>query len=66
MARAGGRIKECPPNRSARRKCVATPLDLLVPEAGAIYVMDRGYIDFARLHTLHPQLCLLSRAPNPI
>jgi transposase len=28
-------------------------LDLLVPEAGAIYVMDRGYIDFARLHTLH-------------
>jgi hypothetical protein len=28
-------------------------LDMLVPEAGAIYVMDRGYIDFARLHTLH-------------
>jgi hypothetical protein len=28
-------------------------LDLLVPEAGAIHVMDRGYIDFARLHTLH-------------
>jgi transposase len=28
-------------------------LDLLVPEAGAIYVMDRGYIDFARLHRLH-------------
>ena len=28
-------------------------LDLLVPEAGAIYVMDRGYIDFARLHALH-------------
>ena len=25
-------------------------LDLLVPEAGAIYVMDRGYLDFARLH----------------
>lgn len=28
-------------------------LDLLVPEAGAIYVMDRGYVDFARLHGLH-------------
>jgi hypothetical protein len=25
-------------------------LDMLVPEAGAIYVMDRGYVDFARLH----------------
>ena len=28
-------------------------LDLLAPEAGAIYVMDRGYVDFARLHRLH-------------
>ena len=28
-------------------------LDLLELEAGAIYVMDRGYVDFARLHTLH-------------
>jgi len=28
-------------------------LDLLAPEAGAIYVMDRAYVDFARLHTLH-------------
>jgi hypothetical protein len=28
-------------------------LDMLVPEAGAIYVMDRGYVDFARLHGLH-------------
>ena len=28
-------------------------LDLLLPEAGAIYVMDRGYVDFARLHGLH-------------
>jgi hypothetical protein len=26
---------------------------MLIPEPGAIYVMDRGYIDFARLHTLH-------------
>jgi hypothetical protein len=28
-------------------------LDLLMPEAGAIYVMDRGHVDFARLHVLH-------------
>ncbi len=28
-------------------------LDLLVPEPGAIYVMDRGYVDFGRLHVLH-------------
>ncbi len=27
-------------------------LDELLPEAGAFYVMDRGYIDFARLHRL--------------
>lgn len=28
-------------------------LDMLVPEAGAIYVMDRGYVDFERLYRLH-------------
>ena len=28
-------------------------LDLIAPEAGAIYVMDRGYIDFKRLNTFH-------------
>jgi hypothetical protein len=28
-------------------------LDMLVPEAGAIYVMDRGYVDFGRLYRLH-------------
>jgi len=28
-------------------------LDQLIPEAGAFYVMDRGYIDFARLRRLH-------------
>jgi transposase len=28
-------------------------LDLLLPEAGAIYVMDRAYVDFGRLHGLH-------------
>jgi hypothetical protein len=28
-------------------------LDLLVPEPGAFYIMDRGYLDFERLHRLH-------------
>ena len=28
-------------------------LDMLLPEPGAIYIMDRGYVDFARLHVLH-------------
>jgi hypothetical protein len=28
-------------------------LDMLLPEPGAIDVMDRGYVDFARLHALH-------------
>src|SRR3990172_7631754 len=28
-------------------------LDLLTPESGAFYVMDRGYLDFERLHALH-------------
>jgi hypothetical protein len=28
-------------------------LDVLVPEPGAIYVMDRGYVDFERLHAMH-------------
>src|SRR5260370_20100866 len=27
-------------------------LDLLLPEPGAFYVMDRGYLDFERLHRL--------------
>ena len=31
----------------------ALALDLITPEAGAIYVMDRGYVDFKRLHKLH-------------
>ena len=31
----------------------ALALDLIVPEAGAIYVMDRGYVDFRRLYALH-------------
>ena len=28
-------------------------LDLLIPEPGAFYVMDRGYLDFGRLYALH-------------
>jgi hypothetical protein len=28
-------------------------LDQLLPEPGAFYIMDRGYIDFERLHRLH-------------
>ena len=31
-------------------------LDLLLPEAGAFYVMDRGYVDFSRLFALHQGL----------
>jgi Domain of unknown function (DUF4372)/Transposase DDE domain len=30
-----------------------TILDQLLPEAGAFYVMDRGFIDYARLHRFH-------------
>jgi hypothetical protein len=28
-------------------------LDLLLPQAGAFYIMDRGYVDFQRLFLLH-------------
>ncbi len=28
-------------------------LDLLALETGAFYLMDRGYLDFARLHRMH-------------
>ncbi len=28
-------------------------LDLLLPEPGAFYIMDRGYVDFRRLYVLH-------------
>jgi hypothetical protein len=28
-------------------------LDILLPEPGAFYVMDRGYLDFERLYALH-------------
>jgi hypothetical protein len=32
-------------------------LDELIPEAGAIYILDRGYLDFQRLYTLHQCAC---------
>ncbi|HKS72955.1 MAG TPA: IS4 family transposase [Terriglobales bacterium] len=31
-------------------------LDELLPEPGSIYIMDRGYLDFARLYHLHQEL----------
>jgi hypothetical protein len=31
-------------------------LDILIPEPGAFYVMDRGYVDFARLYAMHQSL----------
>ena len=40
-------------------------LDLLIPEPGAFYIMDRGYIDFARLHALHQASAFfVTRAKN--
>ena len=31
-------------------------LDILIPEPGSFYVMDRGYLDYARLHSMHQTL----------
>ena len=31
----------------------ANILDILIPEAGSFYIMDRGYLDFIRLYALH-------------
>jgi len=28
-------------------------LDILIPEAGSFYIMDRGYLDFQRLYAMH-------------
>jgi Domain of unknown function (DUF4372)/Transposase DDE domain len=30
-------------------------LDILIPEAGSFYIMDRGYLDFARLFAMNQQ-----------
>ncbi|MEO7320330.1 MAG: IS4 family transposase [Nitrosospira sp.] len=40
-------------------------LDMLVLEAGAIYVMDRGYLDFSRLYVMHQaQAFFVTRAKS--
>jgi hypothetical protein len=31
-------------------------LDLIIPEPGSFYVMDRAYVDFSRLYTMHQHL----------
>jgi Transposase DDE domain len=42
-------------------------LDMIVPEAGAIHVMDRGYADFARLYGLHEAgACFVTRAKSSL
>ena len=42
-------------------------LDMLVFEPGAFYVMDRGYVDFARLHALHQAgAFFVTRAKSPM
>ena len=48
---AGQRFRVLSTSRmaAARRSCP----DMLLPEAGAIYVVDPGYVDFARLYVLH-------------
>lgn len=38
----------------AQEPCEVTVLDPLIAHAGAFYVLDRGDIDFARRHRLHP------------
>jgi hypothetical protein len=47
-----------------RRLGDAMALDLITPEAGAIYVMDRGYVDFQRLYVIH-QAGAFYRVPSP-
>jgi len=42
-------------------------LDMLRFEAGAFYVMDRGYVDFARLYALHQAgAFFVTRAKSPL
>ena len=42
-------------------------LDMLALEAGAFYVMDRGYVDFERLYTLHQAgAFFVTRAKSPM
>ena len=39
-------------------------LDELLLEAGAFYLLDRGYVDFARLYAFTQSLCLLRHSPK--
>ncbi len=40
-------------------------LDVLIPEAGSFYIMDKGYIDFERLYQLHKaQAFFVTRAKS--
>jgi hypothetical protein len=42
-------------------------LDQLIPEPGAFYILDRGFVDFARLHRLHIEGCFfVIRAKSPL
>ena len=42
-------------------------LDMLTFEAGAFYIMDRGYVDFERLYTLHQAgAFFVTRAKSPM
>jgi transposase len=41
-------------------------LDLLLPEAGAYYVMDRGYLDFERLYRIHQALAFFVTRPKSV
>jgi hypothetical protein len=42
-------------------------LDMLTFEAGAFYVMDRGYVDFSRLYVLHQAgAFFVTRAKSPL
>jgi hypothetical protein len=38
---------------SDRKMHDVNALDLLIPETGAFYIMDRGYLDFKRLYRRH-------------
>ena len=38
---------------SRMASCTTFMPSIFLPEAGAIYVVDRGYVDFARLYVLH-------------
>ena len=62
---------------SEARRHDVNALDLLLPEPGALYLMDRAYLDFARLYRIHCQgafflmrakqnLCFKRRYSHPV